>query len=188
MEPTAEVLCQRVAERDEAAFDLLVARYQERAYRIAWRVVRDADEARDLAQEAFIKIYQAAGSFDGRSRFSTWFYRIVVNVCLDHKRKRRWWHLFGDNSSDEGEGRPLDRLPAPSVDPLEGVEREQAMKRLTAAMTRLPDRQRQALALQLEGLETSEIAGALGCSEATVRVHLHRALSALRKRCTPTAS
>ena len=85
-----EMLCRRVAERDEAAFDLLVARYQGRAYRLAWSMVRDAEDARDLSQEAFLRVYRTAGSFRGDARFSTWFYRVLVNLCLDHRR-RGWW-------------------------------------------------------------------------------------------------
>jgi len=65
VELSDEVLCRRTAERDEAAFEVLVARYQERAYRLAWSIVRNAEDARDLSQEAFIRLYQAAGRFDG---------------------------------------------------------------------------------------------------------------------------
>ena len=66
-----EDLCRRVAERDETAFDLLVGRYQERAYRIAWSVVRDREEAKDCSQEAFIQLHESAGSFTEQTKFST---------------------------------------------------------------------------------------------------------------------
>jgi len=89
VEPSDEELCWRVANRDEAAFDRLVERYQQRAYRLAWSIVRDAEEARDLSQEAFIRLFEGAASFAGRARFSTWFHRILVNLCLDHRRRRR---------------------------------------------------------------------------------------------------
>jgi RNA polymerase sigma-70 factor (ECF subfamily) len=86
-----------VAQRDDRAFDLLVERYQRRAYRLAWSILRDAEEARDLSQEAFLRLYEAAASFRGTARFSTWFYRIVVNCCLDRaaagggtSRRPRW--------------------------------------------------------------------------------------------------
>src|ERR1700675_1128454 len=72
VEISDEVLCQRVSQHDEAAFDQLVERYQARAYRVAWSILRDAEEARDVSQEAFIRLFQSAGSFGGRSRFSTW--------------------------------------------------------------------------------------------------------------------
>jgi RNA polymerase sigma-70 factor (ECF subfamily) len=173
-----------VAGRDEGAFNLLVERYQQRAYRLAWSILRDAEEARDLSQEAFIRLYQAAGSFGGRARFSTWFYRILVNLCLDHRRKHRWWRHVGApaHSEDEAGSSVLDRLPAPAEDPLEELGRGRVMSRLWAAVDGLSHQQRAALLLQVqEGLPTAEIALVLKCSEATVRVHLHRALTALRK-------
>ena len=182
MEPSDEALCERVAKRDEGAFELLVERYQGRAYRLAWSIVRDSEDARDLSQEAFIRLHESAGSFGGRSKFSTWFYRIVVNLCLDHKRKRRWWKPWGgDDADDQGESF-LERQPAPVTDPVDELSREQTMKDLWAAVDRLAPRQRAAVVLQVqEELATYEIAEVLKCSEATVRVHLHRAMNTLKK-------
>ena len=182
MEPTDEALCQRVAKRDEAAFDLLVERYQGRAYRLAWSILRNPEDARDLSQEAFIRLYESAGGFGGRAKFSTWFYRIVVNLCLDHKRKRRWWQPWvGDEGDEQGESF-LERQPAPFSDPVEKLGREHTMKDLWTAVDRLAPRQRAAVVLQVqEELATYEIAEVLKCSEATVRVHLHRAMTTLRK-------
>lgn len=183
MELSDEALCRRVADRDEAAFDLLVGRYQGRAYRLAWSILRDAEEARDLSQEAFIRLYQAAARFDGRSRFSTWFYRILVNLCLDHRRKHRWWRrlVTAANSGSDPDEPLIERQPAPPRDPLDELGSEQALTRLWGAVDRLSPRQRAALLLQVqEGLLSGEIAAVLNCSEATVRVHLHRALTALR--------
>ncbi len=186
VEPSDEVLCQRVAEKDEAAFDVLVSRYQQRAWRLAWSILRDAEEARDITQEAFVRLYQTAGSFAGRARFSTWFYRILVNLCLDHRR-RRWWKIMGRNqhaASDAPAAEPLiERLPADRYDPTDAVARERAVKQLWAEVDRLAPQQRAAVLLQVqEELSTPEIAAVLQCSEATVRVHLHRALGTLRKR------
>jgi RNA polymerase sigma-70 factor (ECF subfamily) len=184
VEISDEALCQRVATRDEAAFDLLVGRYQERAYRLAWTILRDAEEARDLSQEAFIRLFQTASRFDGRSRFSTWFYRILVNLCLDHRRKYQWWRrvLTRARPGEEPDDSIIERQPTPSQDPVDEIGKEQAMKQLWAAVERLSAQQRAAVLLQVqEGLLTGEIAAVLKCSEATVRVHLHRALTALRK-------
>jgi len=182
VEPSDEALCARVAKRDEAAFDLLVARYQERAYRLAWSILRNAEDARDLSQEAFIRLYEAAGSFGGRSKFSTWFYRILVNLCLDHKRKHRWWKLWTRDEGDDGNDPLLERQPAPVVDPVDKLSRERTMKELAAAVDQLAPRQRAAVLLRVqEDMATYEIAKVLKCSEATVRVHLHRALTTLKK-------
>ena len=184
MELSDEALCARVAEQDERAFDTLVGRYQERAYRLAWSIVRDADEARDASQEAFIRLYENAGRFERRARFSTWFYRILVNACLDHRRRHRWWRkIVGERGGrDVHEAPPaIERERAPDPGPDEDAERRETMTRLLAEVERLSSQQRAAILLQLEGIPTSEIAGALDCSEATVRVHLHRALTTLRK-------
>jgi len=175
-EPSDEALCERVAAGDERAFDLLVERYQARAYRTAWLILRDAEDARDLSQEAFVRLYRSAGRFRGEARFSTWFHRILVNLCLDHRRKWRLWRRA--LGSDE----QIERLPAEPASPTDRLGREQAAKALWDAVARLAPRQRAVIVLTVqEGLDTREIAAVLGTSEATVRVHLHRAVTALRK-------
>lgn len=178
---TDEILCARVARHDEAAFDLLVTRYQARAYRLAWSLLRDAEDARDLSQEAFVRLYETAGRFRGESRFSTWFYRILVNLCLDHRRRGRGWRrlLTWDDAGDGAAA--IEEHAAPFTDPAETLADERARQRLWAAADRLPARQRAALLLHVQAdLSTAEVAAVLGCSESTVRVHVHRAVAALR--------
>jgi len=181
-----EVLCQRIAERDDTAFDLLVARWQGRAYRLAWSILRDVEDARDLSQEAFVRLYETAGSFQGRARFSTWFYRILVNLCLDHRRRRVGWRrlLVADTGGDDEAHTPLvERQPGETRDPVDDLVREQMMARLWEAVHRLSPQQQAAILLHVqEDLSTAEIAEVLKCSAATVRVHLHKAVTALRTR------
>src|SRR5262245_6173501 len=184
VETSDEALCRRVAQRDDKAFDMLVGRYQQRAYRLAWSILRDAEEARDLSQEAFLRLYEVAGSFRGTARFSTWFYRILVNLCLDARRRRRWWHMaVAPAEREDGTlESAVERQAAATDDPVDGLAREQALAQLWKAVDSLSPQQRAALILQTqEELTTPEIAAVLKCSEATVRVHLHRALLALRK-------
>lgn len=183
-ESSDEALCRRVAARDESAFDVLVGRYQGRAYRLAWSLLRNAEDARDVSQEAFLRVYRTAGGFRGDARFSTWFYRIVVNLCLDHRRRGRWWQriLVRDDGGGDAERALLERQPAPGADPGEALGGKQMTARLWAAVERLSPQQRAAIVLHAqEELPTSQIAEVLKCSEATVRVHLHRAVGALRK-------
>jgi len=183
VEISDEVLCRRVAERDDDAFELLVERHQRRAHRVAWSILGDADEAKDLSQEAFLRLFEKAASFDGRSRFTTWFHRLLVNLCLDRRRQRRPWlgRIFRRDGDDEALD-VLDAEPAPVEDPVEKIDRSEKMSLVWKAADRLSAQQRAALVLQVEeDLSTAEIADVLGCSEATVRVHLHRAMSALRK-------
>ena len=182
-----ETLCRRVAAQDEAAFDVLVGRYQGRAYRLAWSLLRSAEDARDVSQEAFLRVYRTAGGFRGDARFSTWFYRILVNLCLDHQRRGRWWQrlLVRDDVTGDPDRGVLERQPAPVADPGDALGRQQVMARLWAAVDRLSPQQRAAIVLHVqEELPTSQIAEVLKCSEATVRVHLHRAVGALRKIVT----
>lgn len=182
MEPADEVLCRRIADGDQAAFDLLVSRYQQRAWRLARSILRDGEEARDISQEAFIRLYQSAGRFDGRSKFSTWFYRILVNLCLDRQRRQRWWQRVVPRSDPDGPEEGIERYAAPLEDPLAGLGKEQDVKRLWAAVDELSPQQRAAVVLMArEELPTREIAAVLKCSEATVRVHLHRAMATLRR-------
>lgn len=187
MESSDEQLCRAVAERKPGAFDLLVERYQERAYRIAWSVLRDREEAKDCSQEAFLRLHESAGSFAGQSKFSTWFYRILVNCCLDHQRRQRGWRrLVGwrdrrTEAPDEPD--PVEQAPAPFTDPVERLDTERRMSRVWALVDELSPQQRAAVTLSCrEGLATKDIAAVLSLSEATVRVHLHRALSTLRRR------
>ena len=187
MEPSDEDLCRQVASREAGAFDLLVERYQERAYRIAWSILHDREEAKDCSQEAFIRLHESAASFAGQSRFSTWFYRILVNCCLDHQRRRRGWRRLlawrEAESPHGGESDPVERQPAPFSDPADAIEEERRISRLWSAVEGLAPQQRAAVLLQCrEGLSTKEIAAILNLSEATVRVHLHRAFSTLRRR------
>lgn len=186
VEQTDEALCRSVANREPGAFDLLVERYQERAYRIAWSVVRDREDAKDCAQEAFIKLHESAGSFAGQSKFSTWFYRILVNCCLDSRRRGRGWRrllVWRDAADDERDEDPIERHPAPVEDPGAHVDEERQLSQLWDAVDGLSPRQRAVVLLQCrEGLATKEIAEVLDMSEATVRVHLHRAFAALRRR------
>jgi RNA polymerase sigma-70 factor (ECF subfamily) len=181
-----EALCARVAARDEGAFDQLVERYQARAYRLAWSLLRDTEDARDVSQEAFLRVYQSASRFRGDARFSTWFYRILVNLALDHRRRRRWWQGAVAHDRDDEDVALVERQPAREPDPGERASEEQTMTRLWDAVHRLSRQQRAAVVLSVqEQLSTAEIAAVLECSEPTVRVHLHRAVQALRKTLKP---
>ena len=183
MVPSDEDLCARIAARDTAAFDLIVERHQARAYRLACSILGNEDDARDVSQEAFIRLYEAAHSFDRRARFSTWFYRILVNLCIDHQRRNRWWRKFvpltGPNDDPDA---PAIDPPSTEPGPLDQTLRRQSIERLNRALGRLSPHQRTAVLLQMQqGFTSKEIAAVLNCSENTARVHLHRAIIQLRK-------
>jgi len=169
---------------DHAAFRVLVERYQGRAYRLAFRVLRDEESARDAVQEAFLKAYRSLDRFQGRSSFYTWFYRLVVNLCLDMRRRDRsdrhveWAEELmhpsdqpGDPSREEADGGPAGAL-----------ERSQIRERVAAAIDQLPDVQRETLILrEVEGLSYKEVAESLGISKGTVMSRLHYARKKVQK-------
>src|SRR5713226_2613284 len=111
VERTDEELCRGIAEGETAAFDQLVERYQARTFRMASAILANEADGRDVSQEAFIRLYENAYRFDGRSRFSTWFHRILVNLCIDHQRRNRWWRRVVPLRS------PLEEAEEPPIDP-----------------------------------------------------------------------
>ena len=183
MEPSDEDLCRKIAERDGAAFELMVDRHQGRAYRLASSILGNEADARDVSQDAFIRLYESAGRFDGRSRFSTWFYRILVNLCIDHQRKNRWWKRLAPLASpgDDPDERAFDP-PSSEAGPEDEAMLKQSISRLRPALAKLSPQQRAAVLLQTqEGFTSREIGEVLKCSEATARVHVHRGIAQLRK-------
>lgn len=183
MEPTDEELCRRIAEHDNAAFEALVERHQARTFRLASSILANETDGRDVSQEAFLRLFEAAHRFDGRSRFSTWFYRIVVNLCIDHQRRNRWWRKLTPlaGALDDDAGPPIDP-PSDEPGPELAAIRRQTGVQLGKALEQLSPSQRAAVLLQVqEDLSSREIAAILKCSETTARVHLHRGITKLTK-------
>lgn len=185
---TDEALVARARCNDPWATDELVRRYQEKVYRIAFGMCDgDPEEARDLSQEAFLKAFRNLSGFKGDSRFYTWFYRIVVNTCLDgRKRRQRWRRLlpFGRRPREEDQT-PADPEAAadPNVsrDPLQALSDREMRQDLRAALKTLPPRQRLVFQLKVqEEMSIRDIARIMGAAEGTVKSHLFRATRALR--------
>lgn len=162
-------------------FDFLVRKYMEKAFRIAFDFTRDKEEAKDLSQEAFLRAFSRIKQFDGRSSFYTWFYRLVVNLCLDYARRKgrvRWQSL--DRIVEENPERA--ELADTSYAPVEQAIAGEAKRRAESTLKSMPDRQRTAFLLRNhQGLPIADIAKVMKTTEATVRVYLHRAVAALRQ-------
>ena len=163
--------CRR-GERD--AFRALFETYQDRIYSIALRFSGDEALAMDIAQDTFLKLFSSMAEFRGDSSFGTWVYRLVVNSCLDHKR--RSWRLIP--MADE----VMAVLRAPG-DALHGLLHSEMRGRVQGAVEKLPADQRIVVVLRYtEGLAYEEIAEVLGCSVGTVASRLNRAHKALGRR------
>ena len=166
---------------DRRAFEQLIERHSQKAYHIAFGFARDREAAKDLSQEAFLKAFASLKKFDGRSSFYTWFYRIVVNVCLDYKRRNKRTLADEFNETDESHLEPSHQ-PARPLPPDQQVLAGQISFRVDSALQTLPAKQRTAFILKnQQGLSIKEIAEMMETAEGTVKVHLHRAVSALRQ-------
>ncbi len=186
-EPTDAELVDRVRRGSEAAFRELVDRYREGVFRSAFRIVRDEEEARDVAQEAFVKAHRSLGGFAGRSSFFTWLYRITRNVALDHLRKQKPGRLVSLEAEPGPDGRALSEvLPDASPSPTHVAADAEMLARVREAMARLSEKHRIVVELrEFEGMSYQEIADAVGCNVGTVMSRLFYARNELARSLAP---
>jgi RNA polymerase sigma-70 factor (ECF subfamily) len=166
---------------DNRHFEVLVQRYMQKAFHIALNFTRNAEEAKDLSQDAFLRAFTRLNQFDGRSSFYTWFYRLVVNLCLDHTRRKNKVGWESLETSREGlPERP--ELTDNSSSPEDAAIAAEAKRRADRALESMPNKQKTAFVLRNHhGLSIADIAKVMKTTEATVRVYLHRAVAALRQ-------
>ena len=182
MNPADEELVASARQGDRGAFEELIERHKRRAYHIAFDFTRDREDAKDLSQEAFLKAFTHLKNFDGRSSFYTWFYRILVNLCLDYKRRNKRAPAAEFDETTIGQMDPSHEPTRPRSPDQQVLARQISIK-VGEALEALPARQRAAFVLKNhQGLSIKEIAELLDTAEGTVKVHLHRAVTALRER------
>jgi RNA polymerase sigma-70 factor (ECF subfamily) len=170
-------------ERDAARerYGELVARQQRRAVRIAYQYLRDVHDADEAVQDAFIKVFMHITSYREDLPFEVWFTRILVNACLDLRKSRSRRLRWAVPMSSTGDVPPADPAALEPSAEQRLVSRERANE-ITAAVESLPARQRTVFTLcHVAEQTTAEVSQALGLSEATVRVHLFRAIRKLRR-------
>jgi RNA polymerase sigma-70 factor (ECF subfamily) len=173
-----EELVARLAAGEQAALVEIVRRHQARALRIAFHTVGQRALAEDIAQEAFLRVWRGAGRFQARASFKSWFYRIIVNLCLDAKRQRT------PESREQLEAPDCSQAEPPHA--LVDLERQSLVRR---AVAELPERQRVALVLhRYSDLSLLEIGHATGWTESAVESLLVRAYAALRKQLADFAA
>ena len=163
-------LVRRALDGEEDAFSALVARHQKRAFWIAFHLVGKAEDARDVTQEAFLRLHHCLGQYDFARNFSTWFHRILTNLAIDHLRKHR--HAAGAASLEDFPGGLVDGREA-GIAVWERAERRALVQKVLDA---LDPRFRAVLVMRdLQGMAGQEIAPVLGVTHSTVRWRLHRA-------------
>jgi len=163
----------RVLDGEQDAYKVLVERYQGRIFSVAYGLLRNREDAREVTQEAFIKAYRNLAGFRRDSSFYTWIYRITVNLGIDFRRKA---YRKREVALDETRLVPEDAHhtgPRPMPSPGVSLERKQLGGRIRAAIDELPEDQRAAIILrEIQGLSYKEIADALDCAEGTVMSRL----------------
>jgi RNA polymerase sigma-70 factor (ECF subfamily) len=168
---------------DQAAFRRLVERHQRRAFAIALGLVRDENDARELVQDAFLRVYKGLGSFQGGSSFFTWLYRIVTNLAIDLMRKpgRRDAELVDGQAIDEDADFPL-VARIDGADPLDVVRRREIAARIQTALDALPPYHRGVILMrEVEGMSYEEMAQAMGVSKGTIMSRLFHARQKLQR-------
>ena len=168
------------------AFEQLVQRYDKRVLTIAAGYVSCSDDAKDIYQEVFLRVYKGLPKFQYKSEFSTWLYRITTNVCLSHRmRGRRHSHTSLDQNVNDEDGHPYalkDTLSDNTTTDQQAHNAEISMK-VEHALKTLSPRQRMVFSLKhYDGYKLKEIAGMMNCSEGTVKKYLFEATARLRKQ------
>lgn len=165
-----EGLVRRAQNGEGEAFAELIEEQYDRIYRTAWRWCGNAHDAEDIAQDVCVRLGEALGSFDGRSAFSSWVYRITLNMVRDGQRAGRRRNTHADAYAEI----------APTEEPA-SQEEDATNRELWCAVRRLPEKQRDAVLLvYAEDLSHAEAAAIMGIKEATVSYHVHEARKTLR--------
>jgi RNA polymerase sigma-70 factor (ECF subfamily) len=175
-------LIAQAAAGDHSAFHLLVERHRTMVYRVAYQFAGNHHDAEDIAQEVFIKIYRSLERFRQDAQLTSWIYRIVMNACIDHRRRHS-----PAGAAPFGEEAELKMLntPAEAPDPEERAYAGELGQVLDAEIQRLPPGQRIVFVMRHhQGLKLCEIANALGLAEGTVKRQLHAAVHRLRQALT----
>jgi RNA polymerase sigma-70 factor (ECF subfamily) len=192
-DPTDEILVARAQAGEQRAFEMLVVKYRRRIQRLIGRIVRDADQVEDLAQDTFIRAYRALPHFRGDAAFYTWLYRIAINVAKKAQVQIRRDPVVMQSSllpvGDDDDSSRLEIGRCDEATPEALLASKQVAETVNAAIEALSDDLRQAVLLrEVEGLSYEEIAEAMNCPIGTVRSRIFRAREAIAARLRPLLS
>jgi RNA polymerase sigma-70 factor (ECF subfamily) len=168
---------------DNLAFDELVRRYQDKVYRLAFKILRHEEDAAETLQDAFLSAYRGLKNFKVESTFSTWLYRVATNAALMKYRKRRDGHVSLEQSQSHRDDAEPMAIPDWSAQPLEELLDSETRAVMQEGIQRLSEDLRTVFVLRdVEGLSNAEVAEVLELSVAAVKSRLHRARIQLRDR------
>ncbi len=171
----------RSARGDADSFNQLIVRWERPIYALAYRVIGHEDDARDVCQETFLRAFRGIGAFKGQAKFSSWLYRIALNLCRDWIRRQRRTPVVPVPEGVELTDLAAEHGPVESVEDL--VSRQDMSRVVARAMRALSDEQRTAIVLkEYQGLTFQEIADLQGCPLSTVKTRLYQGLTLLRRQ------
>ena len=177
---TDEELVARSKTGDTESFNQLVQRWERPIFALAYRTLGREEDARDVTQETFLRAFRALSGFKGDAKFSSWLYRIALNLCRDWMRKDRRAPLVAVPEGVDVEQLAAERGPVETVEDL--AARAEMSREVARAMDMLPDEQRQAIILkEYHGLTFQEVADLMKCPLSTVKTRVYQGLSTLRK-------
>jgi RNA polymerase sigma-70 factor (ECF subfamily) len=181
MPSTDEELVARSMGGDLDSFNQLVLRWERPIYALAYRVIGREEDARDVAQETFLRAFRALKGFKGQAKFSSWLYRITLNLCRDWIRRERRTPVVQAPEGVDVIELAGETSPSETIEQL--VSRHEIGRAVGKAMSQLPDEQRTAIILkEYHGLTFQEIADLLDCPLSTVKTRLYQGLTVLRKQ------
>lgn len=179
-----KLLVKKSQSGDVESFELLISAYDKRAYNIAYRVMGNEEDAKDMAQEALLRIFRSIKDFKGQSSFSTWLYRIVTNVCLDELRRRKnEKYVSMDSTIQTDSGELHMELCSDKETPESVYERVEQRELIKSAISELNEDYKSVIVLRdVQGFSYEEISNMLDCSLGTVKSRINRARNMLRER------
>ena len=172
---------------DTESFDQLILRWERPIYALAYRTIGREEDARDIVQDTFLRAYRALPGFKGQAKFSSWLYRIALNLCRDWMRRQRRTPTVQMPEGVDVTELASEQGPVESIEDL--VARREMSRAVALAMKELPDEQRTAIILkEYHGLTFQEIADLQGCPLSTVKTRLYQGLSVLRRHLDQTGT
>jgi len=174
-----EALIQRCLQGDQVAWDAIVQQYRRKVFNVAYKFVGRHEEAEDLTQDIFLKIFKSLGTFDRRANFQTWLISVSRNLCIDHYRSVRQERLTIDRQVDPNELSPVSHDPGP----IAAIEQQDRVALLREALAALPDSLRTAILMRdIQELSYQEIADRLQLPEGTVKSRINRGRTELARQ------
>ena len=178
-----KILLEKARKGDVDAFEMLIREHERKAFNIAYRFLKNADDAEDITQEAFLRAFRSIKKFKGQSSFSTWLYRIINNTCIDFVRAKQNKITDSIDKTIQYDNEELElQIPGDQNDPVDMAETAEISQLMQSMLALLPDDQKMAIILRdIQGFSYQEISEITGVGMGTVKSRINRGRMALKE-------